>query len=703
MKVRNLFFAVLASAAVLVGCQEKDVDYGAPSITVSPSALEFDTAKGEKVITLNATRDWRLKDADKLPDWITVDPVSGGASLEAQTITVSVLENKETNREQSLTFTIGLDSKTVTVSQKGEGGAVSTGDGTLESPYTVAGALAFIETLGADISSGEVYVKGVITKFKGDVAADITKYGSISYYISDDGTEASELLVYGGRNLGGVKFTSADQLKAGDEVIVYGTLVNYKGNTPEFNNGNKLVSLNGKVEEPVDPGEFTVTPISTILAMSEGAKIEDGIGIEGVIISNSDLNNLTSQKGAYIQDATGGIQLRFTANHTFKFGDKVQINLSGVAKGSYNNAVQIEVDNAMATKVSSGENVEPKTVAIADFLANKYEGQYVAINDCQVVLDDLTKTFVVGSNHTSINFEDKDGNKFIVFSSKYSSFGAETVPQGAGVLKGIATRNNDDIQIIFAQASDYAGLTGARFGNSNVFSVSTTSINVSADAESATFKVNGNVAWTASVTEGDFVNILSGESGNGAGDVVLELTKNESTEAARTAKITVTTTADVATKSYEVVLTQAKKVGEVEGGEVTISTTSSNSWTSDKHSVYGDGRKTTSEGFDVAFYKYNSTTANADAQLQNTHIRVYKNNALVINSTDNKVIKSVIFTCAYADKCFDMTVMSDNNSIAKADTAAKTITWNGTTGITSFEAELTGGQCRISSIKIIYE
>ena len=78
MKVRNLFFAVLASAAVLVGCQEKDVDYGAPSITVSPSVLEFDTAKEEKVITLNATRDWKIKDADKLPEWLVVSPVSGG-------------------------------------------------------------------------------------------------------------------------------------------------------------------------------------------------------------------------------------------------------------------------------------------------------------------------------------------------------------------------------------------------------------------------------------------------------------------------------------------------------------------------------------------------------------------------------------------------------------------------------------------------
>lgn len=379
-----------------------------------------------------------------------------------------------------------------------------------------------------------------------------------------------------------------------------------------------------------------------------------------------------------------------------------KINLSGAKKGAYNKAVQVEVDNSMAVRVSSGETVTPKTVSVADFLANKYEGQYVAVENVQVNIQDLSKTWVVAGAHTSINIDEKNGSKFIVFSSKYSKFGSETVPQGSGTLKGIAARNNDDIQLIFAQNSDYAGLTGARFGNDKLFSVAPAELNVSADAESATFKVNGNVAWTASVTEGDFVKILYGQSGNGEGDVVLELTKNESEESARTAKITVTTTEDVPTKSYVVTLTQAKKAGAGDVKEVTISTTKESAWASDTHATYGEGRKLVSDGFNVAFYKYKSNTANADAQLQNTHIRVYKNNALVINSDDKKVIKSIVVTCAYSDKCFDMTVLSDNNAIAVADTAEKTVTYSGN-GIENFEAELTGGQCRISSIKIIYE
>ena len=100
----------------------------------------------------------------------------------------------------------------------------------------------------------------------------------------------------------------------------------------------------------------------------------------------------------------------------------------------------------------------------ADFLSNKYEGQYNALEGVQVANADLSKTWVMGCAHTSINIEDANGNKFVVFSSKYATYGTSTVAQGSGVIKGISSINNGNMQIIFAQNSDYAGLTGERFG-----------------------------------------------------------------------------------------------------------------------------------------------------------------------------------------------------------------------------------------------
>ena len=215
--------------------------------------------------------------------------------------------------------------------------------------------------------------------------------------------------------------------------------------------------------DPTPSEPTTVATIADVLALSQGSAISGTI--EAVVVSNYELNNLTSKKGMYVQDETGALQLRLSADHTYAFGTKLQIDLTGTTLGQYGGAVQVEVNVSKITEVSTGNTVEPKTVAMADFLANKYEGQYVALEGVQVAESDLTKTWVSGSAHTNINMEDAQGNKFIVFSSKYATFGTETVAQGAGTIKGIASINNGNIQIIFAQASDYAGLTGERFAS----------------------------------------------------------------------------------------------------------------------------------------------------------------------------------------------------------------------------------------------
>ena len=216
-------------------------------------------------------------------------------------------------------------------------------------------------------------------------------------------------------------------------------------------------------ETPTPPaGDGSVVTIAEFLA-------NGGSAIEGVVISNMDLNNLTSKKGMYIQDETAGLQFYLAANHTFAFGDKVRVDVSGASVGEYNGAVQISgLALDKITKLSSGNTVQPKTVTVADFLANKYEGQYVAIEGVQVAAEDLSKTFVMGGAHTSIKVETADGKSFVIFSSKYATYGTSKVPQGSGTLKGISSINNGNLQIIFAQASDYAGLTGTRFEGTEV-------------------------------------------------------------------------------------------------------------------------------------------------------------------------------------------------------------------------------------------
>lgn len=111
---------------------------------------------------------------------------------------------------------------------------------TPETAYTVAKALELIAA-GEGLDA-KVYVKGQITSIK-EVSAS---FGNATYDISDDATAANKLTVYRGYFYDNGKFTSSDQIKAGDVVVVYGKLVNYNNNTPQVTNSS-IYSLNGVV------------------------------------------------------------------------------------------------------------------------------------------------------------------------------------------------------------------------------------------------------------------------------------------------------------------------------------------------------------------------------------------------------------------------------------------------------------------------
>lgn len=96
--------------------------------------------------------------------------------------------------------------------------------GTVNRPYTVAEAIAATPASG---TSENVYISGIVSSFYGsDIVSDGSNY---RYYISDDGTTDTELLVYKGKGLNQVAFSSADDLLIGDRVVIVGGLTIFKG------------------------------------------------------------------------------------------------------------------------------------------------------------------------------------------------------------------------------------------------------------------------------------------------------------------------------------------------------------------------------------------------------------------------------------------------------------------------------------------
>lgn len=217
------------------------------------------------------------------------------------------------------------------VSINGQGGTVA-GDGTEANPYLASQALELIKS--GEIPSTEVYVKGIVSQ----VGSLNTKYNSLTYYISDDGTTTNHLQVYGGLYFGGEGFTSADQLQVGDEVVVRGNLAEY-GGTAEVDKNNVLISLNGQTSATTGvAGEVAISGNSVTLTnptATAGSETATLAATDVTGLNRQDvLTTLTLSDGSVITFDTGdGItppayyntDLRIYANNTIHFSCKKPI------------------------------------------------------------------------------------------------------------------------------------------------------------------------------------------------------------------------------------------------------------------------------------------------------------------------------------------------------------------------------------------
>lgn len=249
------------------------------------------------------------------------------------------------------------------------------GTGTAADPFNVAGAVKYIEDGGSE--SELKYVKGKVVSIEKFDAS----YGSMVYYISDDGTSTNQFKVYNGyAGPNRTKFTGADALKAGDEVVICGNLIVFSG-TKEFQTGNYIVSLNGEggTTTPDTPttgkgsesDPYTVA--EAIAAIKAGAPTSEVYvtGIVSDVYFYSDqykslyyyISDDGKSKDMQVYSGKGLNGADFTSKDDLKVGQKVTIK--GIIKAFNKNGTDImEIDkNSTIVKIEgegTGGEVTPK-------------------------------------------------------------------------------------------------------------------------------------------------------------------------------------------------------------------------------------------------------------------------------------------------------------------------------------------------------
>lgn len=210
-----------------------------------------------------------------------------------------VVKGKLTNYNGTLEMTNGnsivsLNSTTSGGDKPQTGGAE--GNGTEQSPYNVAGILAYTSALAADVQSADkLYFQGTVCATK-DISPT---YGNASFYISDDGTDAGDkFYVFRALGLDGKAITSADEVQVGDKVVICGKVVNYYGNTPETVQKEAYIVRLERNGSTQGGGDKPTTPTTA-----------DGVAISGttVTLTNASVTAGTETEtidlGAYCQQA----------------------------------------------------------------------------------------------------------------------------------------------------------------------------------------------------------------------------------------------------------------------------------------------------------------------------------------------------------------------------------------------------------------
>lgn len=333
-----------------------------------------------------------------------------------------------------------------------------TGSGTLEDPYNVAAALEKIKAMEADKPSEPMYVKGKIASIQ---SVETEKFGNANYYISDDGTTQNQLYIFQSLFLNKAKFTSAEQIKVGDEVVVYGPFVNYKGNTPEtVGKGSSYIhSLNGTNSGTDTPtGQTSPITITELIGKmsEEGAVIDANSDRTFEAVVQADVtgkNNTRNNLPVAVEGATEakqavtlyGSQVDPTTLNLAK-GDKVKITLKAGKAQAKNYQGLWEVTGGMNDTWCTIEKIgtatiKPVVVSAANIdRLTDYQGMTVTIENATTTDETKwgagTHTFTAG------------GKNFTVYVNNGAVFAENLIDKTkTGSVTGIVTLYKGNAQI----------------------------------------------------------------------------------------------------------------------------------------------------------------------------------------------------------------------------------------------------------------
>lgn len=232
--------------------------------------------------------------------------------------------------------------------------------GSEDDPYTVAEARTAIDAAGSSTLSDK-YVSGIICQ----IDSYNSKYKSITYWISDDGTTTNMLEVYSGKGIGGADFSGTGDLTLKYSVVVKGNLKKYNSTTYEFDVSSEIISYTAPVVVSVNsvksaPSEVYVgqsvltSDVILNVTMSGGASAEmnpTSIVLDTSVAATGVVGKAYYEEVGYAEFVIDVIAVDFSGTHILKS------NTTDYEPNLDNAKFHSLVDNSAAFSASGISNV----------------------------------------------------------------------------------------------------------------------------------------------------------------------------------------------------------------------------------------------------------------------------------------------------------------------------------------------------------
>ena len=239
----------------------------------------------------------------------------------------------------------------------------------------------------------------------------------------------------------GANFASA-QIPTGQVDIV--------GIVSVFNDPQILLNSASDVSGGGTGGGTNRVTIKSIRDLFQGSTVSaPEAHIEGVVISSNTSNNINA-RNLYLQDESGGITIRFDANHTFALGSRLKVVVTGQEISEFRGLLQLNnVALTNATNLGAGSLPAPRVLTVQQLLANfkDFESTRVQINNATIT----GGTTFAGSR----NINDGTGT-VVLFTANNAVFASSNVPMGQVSIVAIASEFDVE-QLLINSLDDITG------------------------------------------------------------------------------------------------------------------------------------------------------------------------------------------------------------------------------------------------------